>query len=78
MTRADDKSFDLRTLLRAALDERPSDDFAGHVMERLSLLRTAIELGRLIGVAPVAGVGAVVKENLVKPEEGESNDDPSE
>ncbi len=77
MATAKRHKIDLRALLKAALDEQPSDDFAAHVMERLSLLKTAIELGRLVGVAPVSGAAAIAEGDTEK-QKGESDDDTDE
>ena len=77
MATAEQKNLNLRALLKAALDEQPSDDFAAHVMERLSLLKTAVELGRLVGVAPVSGAAAIAESNAEQ-SKGETSDDTDE
>ena len=50
MSRRED--FDLRALLREALQDEPSKDLSEGVMSRLAAVKTAIELSRLVGVAP--------------------------
>lgn len=51
MTGADE--LDIKLLLQVALDERPHDDVAQRVMDRVAAMDTLIELFRLVGVAPI-------------------------
>ena len=48
-----DEDLDIAALLAAALDDEPPDDMTERVMARLAGVRTVVEFGRLIGVAPV-------------------------
>ena len=46
------KEIDLRSLLGEALAEEPSSDLSDGIMKRLAAVKTVVELGRLVGVAP--------------------------
>ena len=45
--------IDIQELLAVALDETPQAGFADRVLEHLAVVKTAVELSRLIGIAPV-------------------------
>ena len=45
--------IDIQQLLAVALDEKPSEGFADRVLDHLAVLKTAVELSRLVGVAPL-------------------------
>ena len=45
--------IDIQQLLAVALDEKPSEGFAERVLDQLAVLKTAVELSRLVGVAPL-------------------------
>ena len=57
---------DIEALLRAAFDEKPSDELADRVTARLALVTTVIEFARMFALAP-AGLTASDDE----PPEGE-------
>ena len=48
---------DIQALLRAAFDEKPSDDMPDRVTARLALVTTVIEFARMFALAP-AGLAA--------------------
>jgi len=49
----DAEALDIKALLQVALDQRPRDDIAERVMDRVAAMDTMVELARLIGVAPL-------------------------
>lgn len=72
----DQGEFDIKGLLAVALDDKPTEGFADRVLDTLAIVKTAVELSRLIGVAPVEGL---VESTGVLPveddDEGEDDDD---
>lgn len=60
-------NVDIEALLRAAFDERPSDDMPDRVTARLALVTTVIEFARMFALAP-AGLAAAPDD---EPPEGE-------
>ncbi len=51
---------DIRALLLIALDEKPPDNLPDRVMARVAMLTTVVELGRLVGAAPLEWLGQVL------------------
>jgi hypothetical protein len=47
------RPLDIKALLSVALDQRPKDDLQERVMDRIAAITTAIELARLVFIAPV-------------------------
>lgn len=58
-------ALDIKALLDVALDERPRDDVAERVMDRVAAMDTLVELARLFGVAPL---------HWLRPEQGADAD----
>ena len=52
---------DIRALLLIALDEKPPDNLPDRVMARVAMLTTVVELGRLLGAAPLEALGQLLK-----------------
>lgn len=75
-----DDELDIGRLLRLGLEEHaPSADFRQRVMDRIAVARTAVELARLIGVAPLgggvaAGVDDEHDEDTARPPEPDPDD----
>lgn len=63
---------DIRALLLIALDEKPPDNLPDKVLARVALLTTAVELGRLLTVAPLEMLS-----QLISPKERDDEDDGS-
>lgn len=63
---------DIRALLLIALDEKPPDNLPERVMARVAMLTTVVELGRLIGAAPLEALG-----DLLGRKEDDDGDDGS-
>ncbi len=53
--------YDVHALLSAVLDQAPPEDLADRVVSRLALIETAMELARLIGLAPTSVVSDAVR-----------------
>lgn len=64
--------IDIRALLLIALDEKPPDNLPDRVMARVAMLTTVVELGRLIGAAPLEVLG-----QLLGPKDEDDDDDGS-
>lgn len=52
---------DVRALLRASLDRPAPPDMADRVMSRLAFAETVLELGRLLGIAPMSVAADAVR-----------------
>ena len=84
MSSDDKEPIDIGSLLAAALDDKPPTDMTERVMTRLAGVKTAVEFGRLLGVAPISTLLNIDDdddddlndgpENLVS----EDDDDPTE
>jgi hypothetical protein len=71
----DQDEFDIKGLLAVALDDKPTEGFADRVLDTLAIVKTAVELSRLIGVAPVQGlVETTGIERIETDDEGEDDD----
>ena len=66
-----DRADDIRELLLVALDEEPAEDLPAQLMTRLAAVMTAVELGRLLGVAPVDWLAADDAPNAAEAEPNE-------
>ena len=66
--------IDIQELLAVALDDTPSEGFTDRVLEHLAVLKTAIELSRLVGVAPLDWVSAPA-EGTERSDNDEGDDD---
>lgn len=62
--------IDIRALLLIALDEKPPDNLPDRVMARVAMLTTVVELGRLLGAAPLEALGQLLKRGENDDEDG--------
>lgn len=68
-------AIDIKALLSVALEQRPRDDVQERVMNRVAVVTTAMELARLVFVAPFQWI---VDEHLRGGADAEEGDDDAE
>lgn len=61
---------DVGALLRASLDRPAPPDMADRVMSRLAFAETVLELGRLLGIAPMSVAADAVRRDDEEDDEG--------